>query len=172
MLVVYYTINLKDIAMKEGRLAICVQESRCLVKTGTQGQCIARSGASPLKPAESAVQVAALTTLQLSTKVLAEDKQKAYQIRVVPRWRIPLVPAEMQLTRVFLYIRIGDIGRAEIRNQRPETRNRKSRNRRSEAGSQKPETRGQRPETEEQRPDLGLCEVEFRVISSLRFFNL
>lgn len=94
--------------MKEGRLAICVQESRCLVKTGTQGQCIARSGASPLKPAESAVQVAALTTLQLSTKVLAEDKQKAYQIRVVPRWRIPLVPAEMQLTRGFLYIRKGD----------------------------------------------------------------
>jgi len=47
-------------------------------------------------------------TLQLSTKVLAEDKQKAYQIRVVPRWRIPLVPAEMQLTRGFLYIRKGD----------------------------------------------------------------
>lgn len=35
--------------MKERRLAICVKESRCLVKIGTQGKCIAHSGASSLK---------------------------------------------------------------------------------------------------------------------------
>ena len=55
------------------------------------------------------IAVMTLTTLQSSTKVLAEDKRNACQIRVVPRWKFPFVPAVMQLARGFLYLWKGEI---------------------------------------------------------------